>query len=258
MTGARTGGAASSGVLNSGFIALLPGLEQTALYNNLTTAALIQAASLTTHADMVSAGLNTKLAPFICPSDSEASGSGTNQSRTSYRINLGTGGYATPDSATVPTFTSLTVTGSPSSLSPGNGPFKITLNGDATSGHPGDGFSNTLFFTEKRVFKANGSGAGVTDVSGGLFASGYPGETGVNTHAKPGTLSTTISAYNTAGGVTIPTTTVPGGIYASSFHTNGVNASFGDGAGKFINYSTDAGLWASLGTAAGGEAATPP
>jgi prepilin-type N-terminal cleavage/methylation domain-containing protein len=242
--------------LNSGFIAMLPGLEQTALYNNLTSAYLQTAA---TNPTVTGSALNTKLAPFICPSDSEASSSGTNQSRSSYRINLGTGSYSSVANAEAGTFTTAAaVTGSPSTTgSSGEGPFKVVLYGESTSGHPGDGFSNTLFFTEKRVGKRNGSGTVLTDNSGMLFASGHPAQTGLNTHRKPGTESTdaTTTAYNTTAGAP---DTAPGGFFASSFHTNGVNSSFGDGAGKFINYSIDAGLWASLGTAAGGEAATPP
>ncbi|MDR1484721.1 MAG: DUF1559 domain-containing protein [Planctomycetaceae bacterium] len=244
MTGAATGGSASSGKLNSGFIALLSGLEQTALYNVLTTTNLISAA------DTESPGtpLNTKLQPFICPSDSEAANSGTNQSRTSYRFNLGSGNYASAADETSGTFTPLT------SGTSAAGPFKVILNGESTSGHPGDGFSNTVFFAEKRVAKPYGSGTGTADKSGLAFASGYPAQTGVSTHAKPGTSSTSASIITTPAGA--PSATA--GYFASSFHTNGVNTVFGDGAGKFINYSITDALWASLGTAAGGEAATPP
>jgi hypothetical protein len=246
MTGAASSGPASSGKLNSGFIALLSGLEQTALYNALTTA------KLTTAADTAAAGdpLNTKLQPFICPSDSEAANSGTNQSRTSYRFNLGSGGYKDTADETSGKFTTVEVGGSGAI---GTGPFKVILNGESTSGHPGDGFSNTVFFAEKRVAKYNGSGTATGDNSGLAFASGYPAQTGVSTHAKPGTNSTNAAAITTAGGAG-----ATAGYFASSFHTNGVNTVFGDGAGKFINYSVDPGLWAKLGTAAGGEAATPP
>jgi hypothetical protein len=252
MTGAATGGAGSSGVLNSGFIALLPGLEQTALYGNLTTANLTTAASSPTV-------LATKnLAPFICPSDGNAAGTAnTDQSRTSYRLNLGSGGYVDNAAEVAGTFTNVSVTGAPTSGATGNGPFKVLLNGDATSGHPGDGFSNTLFFTEKRIARNTGSGpAGTAENSGLLFASGYPVQTGVSTNAKPGSTSTSVGTtnYTTAAGGASATA----GFFASSYHTNGVNSSFGDGAGKFINTSIDAGLWASLGTATGGEAATPP
>jgi hypothetical protein len=253
MTGAASGGAVSSTKLNSGFIALLTGLEQTALYNALTTDVL------KTAAEAVAAGtpLTTKLAPFICPSDSEASNSGTNQSRTSYRFNLGSGGYTDNAAETAGTFTSI-----PASTQ-GAGPFKVVLNGESTSGHPGDGFSNTLFFSEKRVAKSNGAGAASADSSGLAFASGYPAQTGLNTHAKPGTNSTAATATGTANAlITAGGTPTAGGsatgFFASSFHTNGVNSVFGDGAGKFINYSIDQNVWSGLGTAAGGEAITPP
>jgi hypothetical protein len=259
-------GAASTGVgntgLNSGFIAMLPGLEQTALYNNLTNEILQAAATNTTSTvTNFTTVLGTKLAPFICPSDSEASSSGTNQSRSSYRINLGSGSYVTEAGEFG---TCVVSSGSLTSGSSGLGPFKTVLYGDSTSGHPGDGFSNTLFFTEKRVAKYNGSGTALNDQSGLLFASGHSAQTGVSTHNKPGSLSVEADTVDKASGGTASTTTVPAsatqseGYFASSFHTNGVNSSFGDGAGKFINYSIDAGLWASLGTAAGGEAATPP
>jgi prepilin-type N-terminal cleavage/methylation domain-containing protein len=259
MTGAKTGGAASSGVLNSGFIALLTAMEQTALYDNLETSHLTTAASNET---VAGSQLNTKLAPFICPSDSQASGSGSNQSRTSYRFNLGSGGYATAATETSGTFAPVTVSGTPPSGSSGAGPFKVLLNGDATSGHPGDGFSNTLFFSEKRVAKYPGKAdptitSGSDDNSGKLFASGYPAQTGLNTHAVPGTHSTKATANTTPSG-TPTASTAQTGFFASSYHTNGVNTVFGDGAGKFVNVSINAGHWASLGTAAGNEAATPP
>jgi hypothetical protein len=244
--GETTAGATGSDSLNSGFIALLAGLEQTALYNTLTNAGLASAATSKT-----AAGLTTKLAPFLCPSDSDTSSPNGEQSRTSYRFNLGTGAYLATEGTSE--FTSVTVAGSPSSGSAGNGPFKVKLYGDSTSGHPGDGFSNTLFFTEKRIGKANGSGSSIIDQSGLLFASGYSAQTGLNTAQKPGSTSTTASSLTQVSG-----TAATAGYFASSFHTNGVNSVFGDGAGKFINYSIDPGLWASLGTAAGGEAATPP
>jgi hypothetical protein len=240
----------NNGKLNSGFIALLQGLEQTALYNALTDTVLGSAA--TTEAP--GTPLNTRLSTFICPSDSFASGSGANQTRPSYRINLGSGGYADSDTTAVPAFTTVSVTGSPTSGTAGVGPFKIALIGDATSGHPGDGFSNTLFFTEKKVARNNATSGTMEDKSGLLFASGYPAQTGLSTAAKPGTVSTTAAAVDTE----VATPTASAGYFASSFHTNGVNTSFGDGAGKFINTSIDAGLWASLGTAGGLEAATPP
>jgi prepilin-type N-terminal cleavage/methylation domain-containing protein len=243
-------GTASSTGLNSGFISIMPGLELTAVYNLLTNSILTTASNTAA----VPSPLNTKLKPFICPSDSEASGSGTNQSRTSYRFNLGCGGYADSPAGS---FTGVAVTGSPSTVATsGLGPFKVILTGDATSGHPGDGFSNTLFFSEKRVGKVNGSGTVTTDQSGLLFASGYPAQTGFSTHSKPGATSFNAATLTTEGGA--PAAGTASGFFASSFHTNGVNTVFGDGAGKFINYSVDVGLWASLGTAAGGEAATPP
>jgi hypothetical protein len=241
----------ANGGINSGFIAMLPGLEQTALYNGLLSSDL-QTATTT---ENVGAPLNTKLAPFVCPSDSEASGSGTNQSRSSYRINLGSGNYTTTSGIT----TGATPVSSFSPIPTGTngvGPFVVKQVGDSTSGHPGDGFSNTLFFTEKRVRKQNGTGTSMEDESGKLFASGYPDQTGLSTHAKPGTLSTkgtvgTVGGTPTAGGTET-------GYFASSFHTNGVNTVFGDGAGKFINYSIEEGVWRGLGTASGGEAVTPP
>jgi prepilin-type N-terminal cleavage/methylation domain-containing protein len=270
MTGATTGGAASSGVLNSGFIALLTGMEQTALYNALTTAELTSAAFKTVTGG---SALTTKLAPFLCPSDSSTSGgSSGSQSKTSYRFNLGSGGYATDAAESANTFTPISVSGSiTSNGTSAQGPFKVLLTGDATSGHPGDGFSNTLFFTEKKIEKRSVPSnlvSTVTDAdsSGLLFASGYPAMTGVSTHAKPGTYSKAVSVTepsgSTAGAITPSGTpvakAVDTGFFASSYHTNGVNSSFGDGAGKFINYSIDDGVWASLGTAAGNEAATPP
>ncbi|MDR1483875.1 MAG: DUF1559 domain-containing protein [Planctomycetaceae bacterium] len=235
-----------SGTLNSGFIALLTGLEQTALYNNLKGDPVLKDAATKVNPG---APLNTKLAPFTCPSDSEAANSGTNnQSRTSYRFNLGSGGYTT------------STTGAWSSLpasSEGRGPFKTVLEGDATSGHPGDGFSNTLFFAEKRVAKSNGTGTAIGDSSGLAFASGYPAQTGFSTHAKPGTESTKAEDLTTEGGTPV-LYSVKTGFFASSFHTNGVNTVFGDGSGKFITYSIGEAVWAGLGTAAGGEAVTPP
>jgi prepilin-type N-terminal cleavage/methylation domain-containing protein len=254
---ATTGG--NNGI-NSGFIALLPGLEQTALYNNLTSEIL----NLThaTAVEVVGSPLNTKLAPFLCPSDGEAtSGSSTPsattpQSRTSYRLNLGSGNYTTTSGITTGTTPVSSFSPIPTGTT-GTGPFIVKQEGDATSGHPGDGFSNTLFFTEKRVAKANGAGTADPDDSGKLFASGYPAQTGLSTHAKPGTNSMKATAYDTTGGV--PTAdTAATGYFASSFHTNGVNTSFGDGAGKFINYSTSEVVWRGLGTASGGEAVTPP
>jgi prepilin-type N-terminal cleavage/methylation domain-containing protein len=246
---AMSGVAATTGgntKLNSGFIALLTAMEQTALYNNLTSAVLQSAAT----GENPGAPLNTKLAPFVCPSDSDASNSGTYQSRASYRFNLGRGGYA--DNAAEEAGTFATVGGATGLA--GAGPFKVLLYGDSTSGHPGDGFSNTLFFSEKRVAKYNGGTGSNADHSGKLFASGYNAHTGFSTHAKPGTNSTNISNIST-----IPAgATTTAGCFASSYHTNGVNAVFGDGAGKFINYSIDGELWAGLGTAAGGEAVTPP
>jgi hypothetical protein len=262
---------ATNSALNSGFIAMLPGLEQTALYNKLTSDILQLAASQQTGTGFATI-LDTKLAPFICPSESQST-SGSNQSRSSYRINLGTGGYASnPAVGSEVSFSSVSVAGTPASGSDGTGPFKIKLIGDATSGHPGDGFSNTLFFTEKRIGKMNGatvaSGTAVDDSSGFLFASGYPAQTGLNTHAKPGfNLSqnagaapgtATTALTNAASGTPNATAPTGTGYFASSYHTNGVNTSFGDGAGKFINTSINEGLWASLGTATGNEAATPP
>jgi hypothetical protein len=244
-----------SGKLNSGFIALLTGLEQTALYNALEGGKL----STATNTENVGDPLNTKLAPFICPSDSEAANSGTYQSRISYRFNLGSGGYKDATDAEAGTFVTATSYPNPPNLTgtAGIGPFKVNIN-DATSGHPGDGFSNTLFFAEKRVRNSVGSGTSSQDSSGVLFASGHPSQTGLNTHAKPGTESknagTTLADY--AGAAAYGT--IKTGYFASSYHTNGVNTVFGDGAGKFINTNIDALTWASLGTAVGGEAATPP
>jgi prepilin-type N-terminal cleavage/methylation domain-containing protein len=238
MRGASDGVAGTG--LNSGFIALLTGLEQTALYNSLTGTVLTAAATSVTPGG----SLNTKLAPFTCPSDSESTNSGTNQSRCSYRFNLGSGGYTdSPAGAFSPI---------PASTQ-GKGPFQTILVGESTSGHPGDGFSNTLFFAEKRVAKSNGAGPSAADSSGLAFASGYPAQTGFSTHAKPGTDSTSATAINTESAVEEAK-----GFFASSFHTNGVNTVFGDGSGKFINYSVDPTVWLGLGTAAGGEAVTPP
>jgi hypothetical protein len=132
------------------------------------------------------------------------------------------------------------------------------LVGESTSGHPGDGFSNTLFFAEKRVAKSNGAGPSSADSSGVAFASGYPAQTGFSTHAKPGTNSTVVASTLVTEGGTPALATAATGFFASSFHTNGVNTVFGDGAGKFINYSVDQTVWLGLGTAAGGEAVTPP
>jgi prepilin-type N-terminal cleavage/methylation domain-containing protein len=257
-----------SGVLNSGFVALLTGMEQTALYNALTNTALTNAVS----SESPGTPLTTKLAPFLCPSESN-SGNKDGQSRTSYRINLGSGGHTDADAERDGTFTTTEITGSPNSGKDGTGPFKVKLIGDASSGHPGDGFSNTLFFAEKRIGKTNGTTVPtsytgtINDSSGYLFASGYPAQTGLHTHAKPG-FNYSTDAGNPSPSTGSPVYTNPSaastgggsgtGFFASSYHTSGVNTVFGDGAGKFINYSINEGLWASLGTATGSEAATPP
>jgi prepilin-type N-terminal cleavage/methylation domain-containing protein len=214
--------------VSSGNIALLTAMEQTALYNSLTGVQLGDAC------DTAGAIATGKLAPFICPSDSATNSPSGEQSKTSYRFCLGAASY-----------TGLTFSGTSATLI---GPFQIKETGDATSGHPADGFSNTVFFSEKRVAQPKGSGPTTTsDTTGTLFASGYPAQIGFSTHSKPGSDST--------GGATVM---ADGAFFASSYHTNGVNAVFGDGAGKFINHSVDPTTWSRLGSANDGQVATPP
>jgi type II secretory pathway pseudopilin PulG len=219
----------AAGNPTSGYIALLTAMEQTALYNSLENT------QLNTAYNTPGAIQTGKLAPFICPSDSKTNSDRGIQSKTSYRFGLGVG-----------TYSGLTTTATATQL----GPFKIATSAtdDATSGHPTDGFSNTVFFSEKRVSNANGKGAPSEDRSGELFASAYPGQIGFMTTAIPSTNSETVG-----------TTFIDGTyFYASSYHTNGVNAVFGDGAGKFINNSIDQTTWSRLGSANDGQVATPP
>jgi prepilin-type N-terminal cleavage/methylation domain-containing protein/prepilin-type processing-associated H-X9-DG protein len=220
--------------LVSGFVWLLPNMEQGALYQSYTYA-LLQTAATTS-----GAGLEKPLAPFICTKGSISGGA------TSYRQCLG--------AATVVAGAFTASTGLPAAVTEWAGQFNFSTNGGESGGAPRDGFSNTIFYSEafigavKKNLQDNNFGA--------TFAGGYVSQTGFSVDAIPGTESSYATDDGTDSGTA--TVTVSNTAYANSAHPGGVvNVGFGDGSVRSGKFS-DVGVWRLLGIASDNQPVTPP
>jgi prepilin-type N-terminal cleavage/methylation domain-containing protein len=228
---APSGGTITS-VQISGFVPLLPFMEQGSLYQTLTSSLLD---------DYANAVPTTQLAPFVCPAGQAGKNSGP---VTNYRQCQGAGYYTFDSSATPQVdFDSTGVT----TTTP-RGQFAFGPTG-GQNGMPGDGMSNTVFYSEafvKYLQKgADGPNFGLS------FASGYPSQTGFSTAYPPGTLSTNPTD------ITGENAWTPA--YVDSGHPGGaVNVCYGDDAVKSINKSIPPETWQLLGACNDGQAVTPP
>jgi prepilin-type N-terminal cleavage/methylation domain-containing protein/prepilin-type processing-associated H-X9-DG protein len=224
------GGAPTAVTLISGFVWLLPSLEQTALYQSYTNTAIATAVAAS------GAGLDKPLSPFLCPVSNSRSIKGA---VTSYRQCQGS--YTTASgvvTAVVPSGVTLTDTPGQFQFASGSGV------GVKEGGFPQDGFSNTIFYSEALVGQLT---KGTTDDNFGVnFASGYLSQTGFSVSSIPGTISIapgSLTGINT--------------VYANSAHPGGVvNVTFGDGSVRTGKYS-DLKTWQLLGIVNDNQSVTP-
>ena len=255
---------------------MLPYMEQTPIYNAINfnwLGGFYQAGAINATA------WNTKLATFMCPSDTNVGSSSGPSNNNSYRGSVGT-------------------TTDPDQYANGNStgvfaylfPFGLR---DLL-----DGSSNTVAFAEAKAGPANsiaGSNAmGVTGVGGAIIgryldASGNPG-TAVNSNVMSAIQACTTASFsgtnlqNNVGNrwgwgatshtlfmtVVTPNATIAkfnscrdgcGGCgvddstfsNASGFHSGGVNVLMGDGSCRFVKDSINMQTWMAIGTRAGGE-----
>jgi prepilin-type N-terminal cleavage/methylation domain-containing protein len=216
---APNGGTATTNLI-SGFVPLLPFMEQGSLYQTLTAGDLDTLASAGTGVP--------SLSPFVCPSGQ----ADKSTSVTNYRQCQGAGYYQDTDDFV-------------SAITSGEGQFVYSEAG-GQRGMPGDGMSNTVFYSEAFVkYLKKGSPNNYFGVS---FASGYPAQTGFSTGKAPGEESDDVT------GVMEWTAA-----FVDSGHPGGaVNVCYGDDAVKLVNKSIDLATWQYLGACNDGQAVTPP
>ena len=199
----------------SGLVELMPYLEMSNMYNNLTVtkklpifmcpSAVDQDTKMQTHY-VQCVGTNLE---YANAGTSFGSGDGTPEDTSSGGWETGDDGYSE---------------GAPTgSGADGPGAFQNKKTSRASMAR--DGESNTLFYSEK-------SDEGEVD--------GTMGAVVFHTEVKPN---------NKTGNQIVPTET-----HAHSNHPGGVQACFGDAHVEFFSNDTDLGLWRALSTANGGEA----
>jgi prepilin-type N-terminal cleavage/methylation domain-containing protein len=224
----------------SGFVPLLPFMEQTPLYTNFASgAAALTGAQVNLSAAATTAGAGlAALGPFVCPSGNATKGDGA---VTNYRQCQGAGTYTAAG-----TWEATTVTGA--TVSTTTGMFAFSEGGTGT--FPVDGLSNTIMYAETFVKLAQ---KGLTnDYIGVTFAGGYPTQTGFSTGYAPGTKS----GEPTAIGYDADQTSA---IFANSGHPGGaINTCYGDVSVRSVNKSIDLRTWQLLGVSGDGQAVTAP
>ena len=202
----------------SGFVALMPYLEMTNLYDNIMGQAGGAGDTDTTDTDTTgadTAGGGTTVTGvgvvpiFVCPSALNPN----KTSQSNFAHCAGREGDGDDKIKTAPTQAE-------------RGAFHPSEStGIATMAR--DGLMNTIFYSEKRE---NGDVAGI-DVQGGAFHAGRT----PNTTGTDGTIDTSSQ------------------FHAHSNHPGGVNAAFGDAHVGFYNTSVSLTHWQGLSTASGGE-----
>ena len=213
------------------FVALLPYMEQTAAYNTFGTRPLnLQTAG-------TNIGHRAVVKTYTCPSD-PTQGTGLNQG------DWATGCYAA----------NFQVFGNPSAgnTAPGNANGTPNIASSFT-----DGTSSTILFAEKLAQSDNGhwnlwAHGGWNNSWAPIFAYG---------DARGATPITFTSGMDsTSSGVTVTSVFLsqprpPAGqmARASSMHTGGMNAVFGDGSVKFLTQSIDTNTWWFILTPARGD-----
>jgi prepilin-type N-terminal cleavage/methylation domain-containing protein len=223
----------------SGFVSLLPFMEQGSLYQSLTAA---NADSLATDGTTLTIGaLSKPLQNFVCPSGATTP---TGNSYTTYRQCQGAGHYSDAGDAT--TAATFTTTATPTTTQ-WQGQFAfgtMPLEG----GFPADGFSNTIFYSEAMVGVL--TKGGTADSKFGVsFAAGYPSQTGFSTLALPHTTSITPGGTSEAWTYAYVTSGHPGGA---------CNVCYGDVAVKSVTGNIGLAVWQCLGASNDGQAVTPP
>jgi prepilin-type processing-associated H-X9-DG protein len=218
-----TFGTAATTKFISGFVPLLPFMEQTSLYQNLTATSISTAAST---AGATGIGLTKPLAPFICPAGATT---GVTGGYTNYRQCQGSGHYKADGD-----WNAVAITGAPTGTDV-KGQFAFA-SGEIEGTFPQDGFSNTVFYSEA-LAGALKKGS-IDDKFGVTFAGGYPGQTGFSTGAVPHTVSI-------APGASVEAWTVA---YVTSGHPGGAcNTAFGDGGVKSVTGNVGLDVWQKLG-----------
>jgi type II secretory pathway pseudopilin PulG len=243
-----TFGTNSSTNLISGFVPLLAFMEQTALYQNLSSLSTADLDGAAGTAGAPNLGLTKPLQNFVCPHGNPGNLSG---GYTCYRQCQGSGYYnqVSESGATfkdssgtdVNPYTAVAITGS----SAPQGTF-VFASGKIEGTFPQDGFSNTVFYSEAL---AGALIKGTSDANFGVtFFGGYPAQTGFSTGAVPNTAS------SAPGSVTAWTAA-----YVTSGHPGGAcNVCYGDVAVKSVTGNTDPNVWKCLGAKNDGLAVTPP
>jgi prepilin-type N-terminal cleavage/methylation domain-containing protein len=280
----------------SGFIALLPGIEQTALYDRILSENVYMASG-TANAMILTTAMGGKNNPraaqpdaFICPSNGVSSKPEAVTGYTCYRFNVGDDPYDF--------FADVR----------NRGPFGFRVWRPLGAIH--DGLSNTLSFSEKAVDEFNGTSDNVKRQIARYNVLADGGFTGGNLSDRTKCVGSAVGGkyqYGVGGmvnffsayigwhwfgagrNVTFHTTLPPNSpschmgvspwpvmISATSFHPGGVNVSLLDGSGKFVSETIDSGtavkfptpstpngespfgIWGAMGSRDGGESKTLP
>jgi prepilin-type N-terminal cleavage/methylation domain-containing protein len=240
----------------SGFVAILPFMEQGSLYQNLVVSTTSGTAyNVDAAVDAVNSfNLQKPIQNFVCPSG------GTNGNyATTYRQCQGAGYYFAPY---LESGTNITVAFSTNSATYSFDPFgQFSYFAKDEGGFPPDGFSNTVFYSEA-LTGALIKGSSDADF-GKSFVAGYPSQTGFSTAEIPNSTASTAPG----GGVSIVTAAGATGIdsqwwkaaYVTSGHPGGAcNVCYGDVAVKSVTGNILPGVWRALGAKNSGQAVTPP
>jgi type II secretory pathway pseudopilin PulG len=291
-------GTLNAGVSNgrwSGLIALLPGIEQTALYDRIMSENVYMSSWSAHTLTTAEGGKNSPRAAqpdvFICPSNGVSSKPETATGYTCYRFNGGDNPCSYASNAQI------------------RGPFGYLAWRHLSAVN--DGLSNTLSFSEKAIDEFNGTSDNVkvqaatyaTAADGG-FSGGYLQDRticvgsaigGKYQYGVGGMTNgfTYFYGWNWFGGYwyhVVFTTTLPPNspscynrasnnnvmFSATSFHPGGVNVSLLDGSGKFVSETIDSGtavkfptptapngespfgVWGAMGSRDGSESKTLP
>jgi prepilin-type N-terminal cleavage/methylation domain-containing protein len=229
----------------SGFVPLLQFMEQTALYQNLSslTQTQLNGAADTAGAPNIGVDATKPLQNFACPAGKAGSAAG---GYTTYRQCQGAGYYdaGTGGSGGLGTYS----TDSATVGFPPEGQFAYG-DGKIEGSFPQDGFSNTIFYSEAL---AGAIIKGKDNAFWGMtFFGGYPSQTGFTTADLPN------KAIPTADEPTAITSWTPA--YVTSGHPGGAcNVCYGDVAVKSVTGNIPADVWLALGAKNSGKAVTPP